>query len=143
MSNKKSFAVVLFLLALFVTAVTAKRFTKTGSPVLENPSAGDTTKASSQNRRSDLIALVFTVRPIGFDPEEVEISAGRALIVVQNRSGRRDLSFRLQRENGEGLHSVEHDRLDWKHQLDLHPGTYVLSEDEHPEWRCRIRVTAQ
>ena len=91
----------------------------------------------------DLTALVFAVRATGFDPDEFTVSAGRYLIVVQNRSGRRDLIFRLDRENGERLHEVRPVGRNWQRQFQLQPGKYVLSEAEHPEWRCEINVTRQ
>jgi hypothetical protein len=91
----------------------------------------------------DLTALVFAVRPTGFDPDELTISSGRYLIVVQNRSRLRDLTFRFDRENGERLHEVRPQGLNWKRQFELQPGKYVLSEASHPEWHCVIHVIAR
>jgi hypothetical protein len=86
----------------------------------------------------DLTALVFAVRATGFDPDELTVSSGRYLIVVQNRSGLRDLTFRFERETGERLHEVRPQGLNWKRQFELQPGTYILSEANHPgvKWRC-------
>jgi hypothetical protein len=102
--------------------------------------AAEVPTIEAQDQRQ-LTALRFTVSPIGFDPEELTVTAGRYLIAVENRSGRRDLTFRFDRENGERLHEERQHRLDWRRQFDLHPGNYVLSEEDHPEWRSVIHVT--
>jgi hypothetical protein len=88
----------------------------------------------------DLKGLVFEVRPFGFTRTEVTVPDGRYLIVIQNRTGRRDLTFRVDRQGGDRLHEVRQRRLDWRAQVDLHPGTYILSEANHPDWRATITV---
>lgn len=93
---------------------------------------------------TDLKALVIQVRPFGFTPNEVEVPASKYLVVLQNRSGKRDLTFRVATEAGASLHEAStQQRLDWKRQLELRPGTYVISEAAHPEWKCTVRVTAR
>ncbi|SRR5258706_7976738 len=87
--------------------------------------------------------LVFAIRPTGFDPAQVELEKGTYLFIVQNRCGIRDLTFRLDREAGARLHEVRDQRLQWKKQFDLNPGTYVLSVADHPEWRSVITVKAR
>ena len=85
--------------------------------------------------------LLFELRPSGFIPTETEISAGKYMLLLENRSGAKDLHFSLERENhGRVAQSPEH-RRDWAERLQLTPGTYVLSEAEHPEWKAVIRVT--
>lgn len=145
MSTHKSARYVLPLLmfGFLVTVATARRVNLFRPATASEQTKFATTNpalASDPQQRRDLKALVFTARPTGFEPDEVEVSAGPVLIVVQNRSGRRDLSFQLQRESGERLHSERSQRLDWKHQIKLLSGTYVLREENHPEWRCVIRV---
>ena len=93
--------------------------------------------------RGDLKALVFAVRPTGFTPNETTVAEGRYLIVLQNRTRRRDLVFQIDGENGKRVKEVRQDRLDWKQQFDLQPGTYVISEANHSELRCVIRVTSR
>jgi hypothetical protein len=74
----------------------------------------------------------------------VEVPAGKYLLVLQNRSGKRDLTFRVATEAGAGLYEAgTQQRLDWKRQLELRPGSYVLTEASHPEWQCAVRVTSR
>ncbi len=87
--------------------------------------------------------LVIAVRPAGFVPPEIDLTDGRYVLIVQNQCGIRDLTFRLDREAGERLHEVHTTQARWKAAFDLHPGTYVLSVVDHPNWQCLIRVTSK
>ena len=86
--------------------------------------------------------MLVALRPEGFEPAEIELSAGEYLFVVRNRTGLDEINVRLQRENGEplGQGKIEARRKDWKQRLKLTPGTYILSEDSHSDWHCRIVV---
>jgi hypothetical protein len=92
--------------------------------------------------KSNVHGLIFAIRPTGFDPPQIELVNGTYLFIVQNRCGIRDLTFRLEREAGAKLHEVHDQKLQWKKQFDLNPGTYVLSVADHPEWRSVITVNA-
>lgn len=81
------------------------------------------------------------VTPAGFEPREVIAPRGKFLILLQNRTGRRDLNFWLARENQEHVAESAPEKRDWKAQVQLNPGTYILSETNHPEWQCTLRVT--
>lgn len=86
---------------------------------------------------------VITIRPRGFDPPEIVRTHGRFTLMVENRSGVEEVSLRLDREAGSRLHNVrvERKQLDWRQGVDLPPGTYILTEENHPEWVCRITIT--
>jgi hypothetical protein len=90
--------------------------------------------------QSDVKGLVIALLPTGFDPAEIEIPKGRYLFHVQNRCRVRDLAYRLEFESGEQVHEVHDKKMQWKKEIDLHPGTYVLSVVDHPDWRSTIRV---
>lgn len=106
------------------------------NPTLNPRAISPTQSGSSQ----ELQGLVIAIRPSGFSPAEVEITDGRYVLVVQNRSGLRDLTFQFDRQGGERLHQVRAQRSKWSKQFDLHPGTYVLSVADHPEWQCLLKV---
>src|ERR1700716_614897 len=57
--------------------------------------ASDTVEGQPGSSDKDVQALVVVLRPYGFDPVEIDVAAGRYLMVVQNRSGARDLTFHL------------------------------------------------
>lgn len=85
--------------------------------------------------------ISLQLNPSGFEPEETIVPHGKFLILLQNRSGQRDLNFWLARENQERLAESDSEKRDWKAQVQLGPGTYVIGETSHPEWKAIIRVT--
>lgn len=85
--------------------------------------------------------ISLQLNPSGFEPAETSAHRGKFLILLQNRSGQRDLNFWLARENQERLTESEPQKRDWKAQVQLGPGTYVIGESSHPEWQSVIRVT--
>ena len=97
------------------------------------------------DQKSDLMALPIALRMNGFNPQEITRPAGNYLISVTNLTGLPDLTFQLDRENGERLHSakVPKGKRSWREHVRLTPGDYVLSVTELPELTCRITITAQ
>ena len=85
--------------------------------------------------------LLFELRPAGFSPAETRVVAGKYFLMLQNRSGIRDLTFKLARENEGNVASSNQQQRDWKGTVHLGAGTYVLSEAGHDQWRAVIRVT--
>jgi hypothetical protein len=87
--------------------------------------------------------LLVTVRPTGFDPQEIVQTKGEFLLAVDNRSGLKSVDLRLEAENGDRLRarSVPRERLDWREIVYFNPGVYLLKETNHPDWVCRIRIT--
>jgi hypothetical protein len=88
-------------------------------------------------------AHLITLKPSGFVPAEVTWPQGEFLLVIEDRSGLEQTSFELRRQAGESLltaHVVIHVG-EWQDRLELHPGTYLLTEASHPQWVCKITVT--
>jgi hypothetical protein len=79
----------------------------------------------------------------GFEPAEITRPAGKFLLGVTNRTGLPELSLRLIHES---RRSVDGKRLGhemgWHRVLDLPAGNYVLREASHPDWVCRVTITA-
>jgi len=132
---KKTVWVTILVLVLSAAAVCFTAAARKKKPAARSIPASATDE-------SDIHGLVFAIRPTGFEPAEVEVAKGAYLFIVQNRSGIRDLDFRLDRQAGEKLHEVRDQRAQWKKQFDLKPGTYVLSIVDHPEWRSVITVNS-
>lgn len=101
--------------------------------------------ADQRPRLSNMVTLPIALRTNGFAPAEIERPAGDFFISVTNLTGSPDLVFRLDRENGERLHSakVPKEKPTWRQSVRLTPGTYLLTVRDHPEWSCRITITAQ
>jgi hypothetical protein len=84
--------------------------------------------------------LIFELGPSGFTPSEVTVNTGKYVLLLENRSGQKDLTFTLERENGSRMAESNKERRDWKATVQLSNGSYILSEASHPEWRAVIRV---
>ncbi|HEX5886206.1 MAG TPA: hypothetical protein VFY67_16815 [Pyrinomonadaceae bacterium] len=99
------------------------------------------TEADSISAEDEPQVVSLEVTPSGFQPSETIAHHGKFLILLQNRTGNRDLSFYLIRENQERLADSEPQKRDWKAHVQLGPGTYIVGETNHPEWQSIIRVT--
>lgn len=110
----------------------------TSGPSLESR---DVKEALTISADDDPQVVSLEVTPAGFERGETIAQRGRFLILLQNRTGNRDLNFYLIRENQERLAESQPGRRDWKVQIQLGPGTYIVGEASHPEWKSIIRVT--
>lgn len=82
------------------------------------------------------------IRPEGFAVQEWNLAAGDYFVVVQNASGLKELSITIERLDGTRVQDVQFDATKklWKQNLQLTTGTYVVRENNHPEWTARITV---
>jgi hypothetical protein len=87
---------------------------------------------------------IVTILPDGFEPTQITRPVGRIMLMVNNRSGLGAVTFRLDLDPGIRLLdvTVPRTKLDWVDMVDLIPGSYVLSEANHPDWVCHITITA-
>ena len=142
MSNKK-----VFLAALTVVAVTALTLPFTGrtanirSSVERNSTKLETSPVAPVLNDDVPQVVSLQVTPSGFEPRETIAPKGKFLILLQNRTGRRDLNFWLARENEGRVAESKSQNRDWNAQVQLAPGTYIIGETNHPEWQSVIRVT--
>ena len=132
MSNKKILLAALAIVAITVTGPFTGRTAK-------NQASVESVTTPSTDEVPQVVSLQVT--PSGFDPRETIAPRGKFLILLQNRTGRRDLNFWLARENGGRIAESESQKRDWKAQVQLSPGTYIIGETNHPEWKSIIRVT--
>jgi hypothetical protein len=80
--------------------------------------------------------------PQGFDSSEMQLDPGEYLFIIGNRTGLKEVNFRLERDGKEQLAGakVSGRRINSKQRLNLTPGTYLVTADENPDWICRIVV---
>lgn len=141
----KKLAAVLTLIAATVVAVPLiARTGNTRSPlpldhsrIQSSPVAA--VPAVPNDNEPQVISLEVT--PSGFEPTETIARRGKFLILLHNRTGRRDLHFWLARENEGRVVESSPEKRDWKAHVQLGPGTYIVGETNHPEWKSIIRVT--
>jgi hypothetical protein len=142
MSNKK---VLLVALAVFAATALTVAFTSRAanvrSSVERNPTKPEISPVAIVSTEDVPQVVVLQVTPSGFEPSETIAPKGKFLILLQNRTGQRDLNFWLARENEGRVAESKSQNRDWNAQVQLGPGTYIIGETNHPEWQSIIRVT--
>jgi hypothetical protein len=133
------------LISLAYSAVSAR-----GGAAPARAGALSTSRADDQNTATAqandpaerLDAEFITIRPSGFEPAEVTRTDGRFLLMFENRSGLEDLSLSIHRQHGGPFQETRLSKhlLDWRGVVTLPPGRYVVTEAEHPDWRCQITI---
>ena len=144
MSNKRIFLFAIVLCAAIAAIIPFIGRAGDRSGVMQNaasPQSSLTNEVRAASSDDEPQVLSFQVTPNGFEPREAVVSHGKFLILLQNRTGRRDLTFRLTRENEGRVAGSDPQKRDWKAHVRLNPGTYILDEISNPEWKSVIRVT--
>lgn len=92
--------------------------------------------------RDELEVELITVRPEGFEPLAITRAKSPFVLFIEDRSGKEDSSFQLQRVKGERLKAINTTRRKskWYDTLDLLPGDYVLTDVANADRRCRITI---
>jgi hypothetical protein len=100
------------------------------------------TAQAGDETSSDIKVVLLTLRSEGFDPAEMQLPEGEYLLIVRNRTGLDEVDVRLAREDGQhlGQSKVRSRQKDWTQRLKLTPGTYLLTEINHPDWTLRVVV---
>jgi hypothetical protein len=143
-NNKLAVAALITVAALAVTVPFIGHAENSGSALSQNLARTEMTHnvdATVGSADDEPRVVSLQVNPSGFEPGETILPSGTFLIFVQNRTGSRELSFYLIRENQERLAESEPQKRDWKAQIQLGPGTYVIGERSHREWKSILRVT--
>lgn len=102
-----------------------------------HPRGGEPTPANME-------VETVSVTPNGFEPSEIHRPATPFLLAINNHGRPAEFSFEIYRVNGQKLHDMQ-GKKGQQHQrkiLDLPPGQYVLKETSHPDWSCRIVLSA-
>ena len=144
MSNKKVFLVALIVAASALTLPFTGRTANIRSsvrPDATRPESIPVEKATTVQTEDVPQVVSLQVTPSGFEPSETIAPKGKFLILLQNRTGRRDLNFWMVRENDGRVAESKSKNRDWAAQVQLAPGTYIIGETNHPEWQSIIRVT--
>jgi len=136
------FVVISMAVVLVVRAHTSSVENKSNLSASE-AEAEPTFAVSMQAKGEQVEIQRITLRPDGFEPESIAIPARKFFLAVDNRSGLTEMALRLDRQAGPLIQSVniDHKKLDWIDLFELSPGTYTLSESNHPGLTCTITVT--
>lgn len=91
-----------------------------------------------------LQAKLVSLTPRGFDPEELLTSKGQFILDVENLTGLPEVLLSLETMSKEKIQTKNllKGTITWAKAFSLQPGSYILTEANHPEWKCTITVTA-
>ncbi|MEP7338921.1 MAG: hypothetical protein ABI977_14395 [Acidobacteriota bacterium] len=124
---------VLSLFAFVISQAKSRKAARSNSPTIQ----------TEANLETELI----TVRRFGFDPPIIKRPAGDFLFFISNHSQLRELSLTLSRAQGNKPSDKVKDvgfrkgQVKWIERFNLPPGDYVLTEANHPDWKCSITLT--
>jgi hypothetical protein len=118
--------------------------THTGSIVQPPLSTSMAAQGQGGGKRAEVQVQQITLWRTGFIPMEITRLAGPVDLVIVNNTGLRVLDLQLEEERGNSLKEVHlpEGKRHWQQYIDLHPGTYVITEVSHPEWVCRLNINS-
>ncbi len=101
-------------------------------------------QAESTDKKLRIETELITVTRTGFEPTEIRRPSGVFYLQVDNRSEMK-VELRLDREGRETIKapSVDLKALEWREELNLAPGEYILSATNHPNWICHLTITTK
>ena len=110
-----------------------------------SPREAAAAEAQGNPGRPQAEALPISLRAGGFSPVELSRPAGDYYLSINNLSRVPDLNLRLDRENEGRVKETRTSRARpyWRQHVRLTPGVYLITEADHPDWVCRITVTAR
>lgn len=78
----------------------------------------------------------------GFSPTVINHSASQHFLFVHNVSGLSNPSLVLKDQKGVAWAqaNLAYEKKHWSGLIDLGPGTYTLTEANHPNWSCTITL---
>ena len=96
-------------------------------------------------RDHNMTVEMISVGPEGFQPATLTRPSGRFLLAINNRSGLKELTFQLLREDGTLMQEarVNPKQPNWRSLVNLPAGTYRLTELSHADWLCKIVIRTQ
>ncbi|PYV17878.1 MAG: hypothetical protein DMG07_04925 [Acidobacteria bacterium] len=126
--------------------ITITRFLRPICVLLLSVATTPTTGAPQLGPNTNQLRVApIVLRPHGFEPADIEIRSGKALVAVYNRTGLTEVHLSLERQvGGERLReqTLGSGRRHWKLDIELAPGKYLIRETKHQSWICHLTVTA-
>ena len=95
------------------------------------------------SRQKEILGYeVVTLTRFGFEPAEITHHGRRFFLAIENRSGLRDLTLRIDPEHGNRILEVNQpdDQLSWVDEMSLPPGEYIISTPNRAGSVCRLTI---
>lgn len=111
-------------------------------PVTEAKKAPAFITPSATPTKERLEVELVTLSPTGFYPKQITRPHGKFLLQIDNYSGQRSITLRLEREAGPRLVETQMplEQRGWSNVMEVPAGNYVVTEANHPNWVCHITV---
>ncbi len=102
---------------------------------------GQTPQPHAQKQRVE--AEFIHIDSGGFHPRSITRTPRIFFLIVRNYNDIRNLTISLNQQGGGNVRHIpmQDHGGDWSEALSLPPGTYVLTEDNHPAWRCTVTIS--
>jgi len=139
---------ILATILLLVVVATASSFAGRAAMVQDVPTNAippldvPSNLGQSDEAGPEVKLVLLALFPHGFETSEVLLEPGDHLFIIGNRTGLREVNFRIDREGKERVApplAISRQK-DWKQRLTLTTGTYLITANDNPEWTCRIVV---
>lgn len=90
-------------------------------------------------------AVYFRITPLGIEPADLTLPAGRYLVAIDNDSGFNAVDVKIDKEGGSRLGNAQlpSGRRKWREFVDFTPGRHVLTDPTDTKRVCRLTITAQ
>jgi hypothetical protein len=102
-------------------------------------------QASSPTAATQVDTQVVELNRFGFTPKQINRTVGAHYIYVRNVSGLRNLTLKLldQSKTATKQQNLTATSPHWRELVNLPPGTYTLTEPNHPTWTCTITINSK
>lgn len=136
-------------LLIVLTLGGALLFSTAGASRWFAPNLHHRVAAQSDEPKPQIETELIAVRAFGFEPAAIRRPKGDFILLVRNRSPFPELILHLSRIEGsrpaEKLKdaSLPKGKVNWLDHENLPPGEYLLTAENHPDWKCFITITAQ
>jgi hypothetical protein len=93
-----------------------------------------TTPQGKKDQRLEIEAVTITAE--GFEPQQLERTAGPFILSVTNQSGVDPLHVVMETEQHSRFREKALPLITpyWRERIDPPPGKYIITEENHPEW---------
>ena len=101
----------------------------------------------TQKPRLNIPVVVIYLKPHGMEPKTLSIPKGDIYLVLDNKSGARNVSMLINRDLPNAAATKVQDlptkqsNLTTGQVVTLQPGNYIITEVNHPDWKTKVTVT--
>jgi len=132
--------VICIVISVLLVTVTGHSGKWAASQAWSKPSTDPTLSRSvltPQGKKDERLEIeTVTITPDGFEPQQLERTAGPFILSVTNQSGVDALNVLIETEQHSRFREKTLPLITpyWRERIDPPPGKYIITEENHPEW---------